>query len=111
MALATGLLLVWSNLAVGLIGSEENPANLLYFGVIAIAVTGIAVTRFRPGGVSRVLFVTAFAQALPGPIAAAAGWAPAEPGWPREIALLSLVFCGLWLLSAGLFRKAAREQR
>ena len=30
---AAGLILVWINGAVGLIGSEDNPANLLYGGV------------------------------------------------------------------------------
>src|SRR5688500_14460725 len=33
VALGTGFLLVWSNLAVGVIGGEDSPANLLYFGV------------------------------------------------------------------------------
>jgi len=29
IALVTGFLLVWMNLAVGIIGNEENPANLM----------------------------------------------------------------------------------
>ena len=36
MAVATGVVLLWMNGAVGLIGSENNPANLLYAGVLAI---------------------------------------------------------------------------
>jgi len=35
VAVATALLLIWMNLAVGLIGNEGNPANLMYIGVLA----------------------------------------------------------------------------
>lgn len=34
LALATALLLVVANLAVGLVGSEQNPANRLYVAVL-----------------------------------------------------------------------------
>lgn len=37
IAVAAALLLVWINLAVGMIGDEANPANLLYVGVLASA--------------------------------------------------------------------------
>ncbi len=40
VALAAAFLLVWMNLAVGLIGSEDNPANLMYFGVLAVGFIG-----------------------------------------------------------------------
>jgi hypothetical protein len=36
LAVGTALFLVWSNLAVGLIGSENNPANMMYLGVLAV---------------------------------------------------------------------------
>ena len=62
LALASALLLVWLNLAVGIIGSENNPANLLYLGVLAIAAIGAGVARLRPRGTARALFATAIAQ-------------------------------------------------
>src|SRR6056297_4107220 len=34
LTLATALFLVWINLAVGVIGSEDNAGNLMYYGVI-----------------------------------------------------------------------------
>ncbi|WP_460502147.1 hypothetical protein, partial [Hymenobacter agri] len=37
LALAAGLLLIWLNGAVGLLGSEHHPANLLYAGVLGLA--------------------------------------------------------------------------
>ena len=40
VALGTALFLVWANLAVGIIGNEGNPANLAYFGVLAVGFIG-----------------------------------------------------------------------
>jgi hypothetical protein len=64
MALAAAFLLVWMNLAVGIIGSEDNPVNLMYFGVLAIGIVGATLARLRPQGMARALFATALAQAL-----------------------------------------------
>jgi len=64
IALAAALLLVWMNLAVGIIGSEDNPVNLMYFGVLAIGILGATIARLRPQGMARTLFATALAQAL-----------------------------------------------
>lgn len=40
------LLLVWLNLAMGLIGNEDNPTKLMYVGVVAVGL--IAVFLIRP---------------------------------------------------------------
>src|SRR5688572_8042949 len=53
VALAAALFLVWMNLAVGLIGTEDNPANLLYGGVLAVGIIGAIIARFRPHGMAR----------------------------------------------------------
>ena len=41
VALAAVFLLVWVNLAVGIIGSEDNDANLMYYGVLAVGSLGV----------------------------------------------------------------------
>ena len=64
LALAAALILVWMNLAVGLIGTEDNPANLMYGGVLAVGIIGAIIARFRPHGMARAFFATALAQAL-----------------------------------------------
>jgi len=64
IALAAAFLNSWINLAVGIIGSEDNPANWIYAGVIAVAVVGAVLARFRPLGMARVMVATAIAQAL-----------------------------------------------
>src|ERR687893_1141155 len=74
VALAAAFILVWMNLAVGIIGSEDNPANLMYGGVLAVGIVGALVARFRPLGMARALVATALAQALVAVIALAAGW-------------------------------------
>jgi hypothetical protein len=102
VALATAFVLVWMNLAVGIIGSEDNPANLMYGAVLAVGLIGAAIARFRPQGMARALVATAIAQGLVAVIALVAGL-----GYTL---LLTGAFMALWLTSARLFRKAAREQ-
>jgi hypothetical protein len=109
VAVVAAFILVWMNLAVGIIGSEDNPANLMYGGVLAVAALGGAVVRFQPHRMAQVLVATALAQALVGIIALSAGLGSTGANWPRVIVVLTGFFCALWLLSAWLFRRAARE--
>lgn len=62
LAVATALILAWLNLAVGIIGSEDNPANVMYVGVLVVGAVGAIIARFRPQGMARALFATAAAQ-------------------------------------------------
>ena len=102
VAVATALILVWMNLAVGLIGNEENPANLMYGGVLAVGLFGAIIARLHPQRMAGVLFATAAAQMLVGVIALIAGL-----GFTL---ILNGFFAALWVGSALLFRRAAREQ-
>jgi hypothetical protein len=109
VAIAAAFILVWMNLAVGIIGTEGNPANLMYGGVLAVGVIGAIIARFQPDGMARTLVATALAQALVAVIAVIAGMGyPASP--PLEILGVNALFAALWLMSAWLFRKAAHEQ-
>lgn len=54
---------VFAWLAVGIIGSEDHPANLLYTGVIAVCAIGAVQARLRPAGMSRTLSIAAGLQA------------------------------------------------
>jgi hypothetical protein len=105
VAVAAALLLVWTNLAVGLIGSEDNPANLMYLGVLAVAIAGAASARLRPQGMARAMFATAFALALVALIAF--GYLSREP---LEALGVNGFFAALFVASAWLFRRAARAQ-
>ncbi len=108
LALAAGFLLVWVNGAVGLIGSEDNPANLMYGGVLAIGMIGAAIARLQPLGMARALFATALAQLLVPVIALALRSPDFRPGVVAVLAL-NFVFVLLFAGSALLFRYAATE--
>lgn len=110
VAVAAAFILVWMNLAVGIIGTEDNPANLMFGGVLTVGIVGAVIARLQPQGMVRVLVATALAQALVAVIALIAGLGSTGPSWPEDILVLSGFFTALWVGSALLFRKAAREQ-
>ena len=110
IALAAAFLLVWVNLAVGLIGSEDELPNLMYIGVLAIGIIGAVIARFRPHGMARALFATALAQTSVAVIALIAGMHQYPGSSVSEIVRVNGFFVALFLGSAWLFRKAAREQ-
>ena len=98
IAILAAFLLIWANLAVGMIGSEDNAYNLLFGAVLAIAIVGSIATRFRPIGMALATAAAGVAQ-----IAIAIGGIPTDP----RGALFSSILGGLWLLAALLFRKSA----
>ncbi len=107
VALVAAFILVWVNGAVGIIGSEDNDANLMYGGVLAVGIIGAIIARFRPRGMARALFAAAFTQALIAVIALIAGLGAPVNG-PREIVGVNAFFVVLFVGSALLFQKAAR---
>ena len=106
LALAAAFLLVWANGAVGIIGSEANPANFMYAGVLAVGLAGVFVARFEARGMSRAMVAIAGAQAMVTTIAIVYDLGAPWSG-PFEIAATNGFWIALWLLSAGLFRRAA----
>jgi hypothetical protein len=110
IAVLACFLLVWVNGAVGLLGDEGNPANLMFGGVIAVAAIGAAMARFRPVGMARAMVAAAAAQVLAGAVGLGAGWA--SPGYDGlyEVVLGTTLFGGLWLVAAALFAQAQRER-
>lgn len=106
LALTAAFLIVWLNAAAGLIGIEDDdPANLLYVGVLAIGFIGALIARFRPRGMARALFATALAQALVGAIALVL---PNTASF-LQIVTLHAVLVALFLGAALLFRYAAHK--
>lgn len=105
LALAAAFMAVWGNLAVGFIGSEGNPANLMYAGVLTIGLVGAFIARFQPRGMARAMIATALAQFLVPVIALIF--------WKSEVTLLvfglNAFFVVLFAGSALLFRRAARQ--
>jgi hypothetical protein len=102
IAILTGFLTVWVNLAVGMIGDEGNPYNLLFAGVLAIAVCGAAFARLQARGMALAMAAAALVQATIAGVALAGG---------SDVlgALCSGAFAAPWLLSAMLFEVAGRR--
>jgi hypothetical protein len=106
VTVAASLLLVWGNLAVGFIGSEDNPANLLYAGVLAVGFLGAVLAKLQPLGMSKVMFATALSQ-FAVPFVAMAIWRPELNLGVLWVIVLNTVFAGLWVAAGWLFRRAS----
>lgn len=104
---ATGLAaafgLIWVNGAVGIIGGEGNPANLMFAGVLAVAMAGTLVAGLRPAGMARAMYATASAQ-----------FAVFAIAWASDLGFIpfaTLFWCALWLGAGALFARAARDEQ
>ena len=108
VAVVAVFLLVWINAAVGGILGDD-PANMMYFGVLLVGFIGAVIARLEPQGMSRAVFATAFALALVPVIALIIG----TPAFANGVvavfglhALLATPFVG----SAMLFRRASANR-
>lgn len=109
VAIGGGFLTVWINLAVGVIGSEDSTANLMYAGVLLAGAVGAVLARFRARGLVRTLLVMSALQvAVPVVAVATGGVDPGTP--PLQLVGVTVFFLGPWLLSAALFALAARDK-
>lgn len=100
-AIVVSFLTVWVNLAVGMVGDEGNPANLIFGLVILVGAVGAVVARFRPVGVARAMETAAAVQLA---MAAYASFVD-----DARVAVLIALFALPWLVSGQLFRKSARD--
>ncbi|WP_431560679.1 hypothetical protein [Sphingopyxis sp.] len=107
-ALAAAFLMIWINLAVGIVG-EDNPVNFNFFMVVFAATVGSYAARGQPAGMARAMLGVAAVQAL---LAIAIATAPStalQPNGAVGVLVLCGFFTGLWLLSAALFWRASRS--
>ena len=100
IALGAGLLLLWANAAVGIVGNESDDINLWFDLIPLLALCGAAGARFRPGGMAVAMVSTAVAQIAVAAIMQLQG----HFTW-----VFSAVWTGAWLLSAWMFRKSALD--
>src|SRR5688572_16523113 len=105
VALVAVFLLVWMNVAVGGILGDD-PANMMYFGVLLVGFIGAVIARLEPQGMSRALLATAFAMVLVPAIALIIG-TPAFANGVIAVFGLHAVFAMLFVGSALLFRRAS----
>jgi hypothetical protein len=109
LSLLTSLVLVYVNLAVGMLGDgDHDPVNAVYFGLVALGATGAFVARFEPGGMFRAALVVVAAQALVTITALALGLHGAPTG-PAKTTAANLVVLALYASAAACFRLSARR--
>lgn len=100
-ALAAAFLTIWAIAAVGMIGDEDDPFNLLFIAIVGLALLGGIVSRFRAGAMAVTTATAAAAQV----VVSVVGMSQDPRG-----GILSATFGAIWLISAALFWKAARDQ-
>jgi hypothetical protein len=103
LALLATFTLIWINLAVGIIGSEDNPGNRIFTSIIVVQIAGALIARFKPAGMVWAMAATALAQITVALILFATG--------QGATFFLTGIFVALWLGAAWLFGKAAVAQR
>ena len=108
IALFSALLLFWINGAVGLIGSESDNFNALYWGVFAIGLVGAGLARFQPSGMAGTMVAMVLAQGCIGAAALLAGMHDGSLVKALEILGVTGLFVALFLAAAWLFRCADR---
>jgi hypothetical protein len=66
LAVLGAVLLAWATVAVGLIGSERHPANLLYAMILGIGIAGSWIARLQPRGMGMAWLAAAVALVVIG---------------------------------------------
>ncbi|MDX1626020.1 MAG: hypothetical protein R3323_05860 [Wenzhouxiangellaceae bacterium] len=106
LAVLSTFLLIWVDLAVGVIGIDDNPVNAWYLAVPGTGLLGAILVRGRARGMAVVMTAMAGVQTTIAVIAMAMGLGQPHAG-PLEIAMVNGFFVVLFLASAMLFALAA----
>ena len=101
-AVLAGFIVIWSNLAVGMIGNENNPVNLWFGAVLMIAITGSVTSRFFRGILPAAMFAAGTLQVVVGVFAGI--WGPDPRG-----GIFTILLSTAWFISSLLFWCARRS--
>ena len=102
MAVGTGFLTIWITLAVGIVGAEDNPQNILYFGIVGMAICVAVAALGDPRALARGMRATAVFQGLVCLLHVIDGIYPAV--------LIDGFLTMTWLTAGALFARAAKER-
>lgn len=109
-AVGSTFLMIWSNLAVGLIGSGAHAGNLMYAAVILVGLVGTFLSRFTTRGMERTMFAMAFTFVLIAIIALATNMQAYPGSSVKEIIGVNGFFAILFTIAGMLFRFVAIEE-
>ena len=99
LASVSALLMLWYGLRMRLADGADNPAHLMFCGVLLVGVASVLIARFRPRGMMRSMFAAAGTQAVVALLSL-------FERQGRGAAVLSVFFVLLWCVAAQLFRRA-----
>ncbi len=104
-AILGAFLLFWVNAAVGIIGNENQTANLLYFSVFLILIIGIGISKFKAKKLAFTMFFASGVQLLI-PVIALIIWPPPTISWSPGVLgvfIFSSIFTIIFACSGFLF--------
>ena len=106
VAIVNIVLLFWISGAVGIIGSEDNPANLMYGIVFGIVVIGTLIAWGRAQWLKWVMGLAGVSQAGICMIALIGEMGVDGASWPYDVIVLTAFFTSVWFVSAFLFSRS-----
>lgn len=109
ITLLTSLVMIWANLAVGLIGSENEAINQLYFILIATVFLAGYIVKFQPKGMFKVMMLIATLQSSIVIIALSLGYQHVYGSSIAEILAVNGFFILLWATSGLLFKSLPHQ--
>lgn len=109
-ALLSGLFLIWANLAVGIIGSEDNYFNLIYYGIPLVGIIGAFTVRFSAVGLAKTMITLSILLVIVTVIAIISGMYRVTGSSIIEVLGVNSLFIFLFSISALLFRYAAQQE-
>jgi hypothetical protein len=109
VAVGTALFLLLGAGALGIIG--DGRADRAYAAVLAVLVVGSIVVRLRAAGMAVVLLLTALTQVLVPVVLLVGGFEGTQGASLLDVVGLTVMYAGLFGLSAWLFRRAAEARQ
>lgn len=110
LAVLAGFVLIWVNLAVGIIGDDDLPMDLPYFVVMMGGLLGAVGSRFRAAALAVTLYLMVLALVLIAVWVIVSGSVAAHTSSIDVIGITGF-FSTLFLVPAMLFQQAARDER
>ncbi|WP_222166443.1 hypothetical protein [Edaphocola aurantiacus] len=108
MAVGTTFLMIWANLAAGLIGAGPNAANLMFIAVVFILIFGSVRSGFTASGMEKSMYATALSLAVLAVIALLGNMDQYPGTSAKEIIGICGFFAGLYAIAGALFHYAGK---
>jgi hypothetical protein len=100
------LFLAWGVAAMGIVGAEGDPFDLLYLGLAGVGILAAGLARFRPGPMVRILAGLAAAHVVLAGLALVLGKHTSPVSSIPEILGVNGLYVALFLGAAWLFRRS-----